>query len=179
MKPFKLFKYLGFLLALITLVACTSTNDGAESDFSNMENSGKLVANSQLVHDWGNINIQGGNVAHRFEFTNDSDQSLYLKGGQTSCMCTTAIYHLPDGNKSPVFGMHNKDGEWSAEIRTGESFEVEAIFDPLAHGPDGVGVIQRSVILLTSDPNLPTLELKVGGEVLYEEEFESLNLSND
>ncbi len=67
--------------------------------------------------------------------------------------------------------MRNNDGKWSAKIQPGQSFEVEAIFDPMAHGPNAVGVIQRSVVLLTSDSNQPTMELKVGGEVLYEDDF--------
>lgn len=179
MKPSKFFKFSGFFFALIALASCTPTNDGVESNFSDMENSGRLVANSELLHDWGNINIQGGDVTHQFQFTNESGESLRLKGAQTSCMCTTAIYHLPDETQSPAFGMHNNDGQWSAEIEPGESFEVEAIFDPMAHGPDAVGVIQRSVILLSSDPNQPTLELKVGGEVLYEEEFEKQNQQSE
>ncbi len=169
MKLFLNFKPLILLFAFVVLSACAGSDD-----FSSMENSGNLTTSDALVHDWGDINIQGGEVSRVFQFTNDSEESLYLKGAQTSCMCTTATYYLPNGEPSPVFGMHDNP-LWSAEIKPGETFEVGAVFDPMAHGPEAVGVIQRSVVLMTSDPNQPTLELKVGGEVLYEDEFEARN----
>jgi rhodanese-related sulfurtransferase len=171
MKFIHKFKYLIILFAFATLSACA-----VSEDFNNTEGSGNLITSSSLIHDWGDINIQGGDVSHSFQFTNDGEESLYLKGAETSCMCTTATYHLPDGSKSPVFGMHNNPTGWSAEIKPGENFEVEAIYDPMAHGPDAVGIIQRSITLATSDPDQSTLELKVGGEVLYEEDYEKKNL---
>ncbi len=171
MKFIHKFKYLIVLLAIVVLSACANSGN-----FGSMENSGNLITSDSLVHDWGDINIQGGDVSHSFQFINDSEESLYLKGAATSCMCTTAVYHLPDGKVSPVFGMHNNPTDWSAEIKPGENFEVEATFDPMAHGPDAVGVIQRSVTLATSDPDQPNFELKVGGEVLYEEDYEKKNL---
>ena len=171
MKFIHKFKYLIILVAFVTLSACA-----ASEDFTKMEDSGNLITSSGLAHDWGDINIQGGDVSHRFAFMNDSDESLYLKGAETSCMCTTATYHLPDGETSPVFGMHNNPTNWSAEIKPGENFEVEAIFDPMAHGPDATGVIQRSITLSTSDPDQSSLELKAGGEVFYEEDYKKKNL---
>ncbi len=170
MKFIHKFKYIIVLFAFVTLSACA-----VSEDFTSMENSGNLITSDSLIHDWGDINIQGGDVSHIFTFTNDGDESLYLKGAATSCMCTTAVYHLPNGKSSTVFGMHNNPTDWSAEIKPGENFEVEATFDPMAHGPDAVGVIQRSVTLATSDPDQANLELKVGGEVLYEEDFNNKN----
>jgi rhodanese-related sulfurtransferase len=172
MKFIHKFKYLIILFAFVALSACA-----VSEDFTSMENSGNLITSDSLIHDWGDINIQGGDVSHVFQFSNDSEESLYLKGAATSCMCTTAIYRLPDGSASPVFGMHNNPVDWSAEIEPGVSFEVEATFDPMAHGPDAIGVIQRSVTLATSDSDQPNLELKVGGEVLYEEDFNDRNAS--
>jgi len=35
----------------------------------------------------------------------------------------------------------------SVQIEPGQTAEVEAVFDPAAHGPAGVGVIERQVTL--------------------------------
>lgn len=175
MKKITQFKVIGGLMvAILFLSACTSTsNDQANN--SNISNSGNLLVISELNHDWGDIDIEGGNVSHRFTFKNDSSESLYLKGAQTSCMCTTAVYELSDDSISPKYGMHNNPTHWSGEVKPGEDFEVNVVFDPMAHGPDATGPIQRSVQLLTSDPGQPITELKVSGLVLSKEDFNAKN----
>jgi len=113
--------------------------------------------------DWGDINIEGGNVDKTFKFKNEGDKDLIIKSAGTSCMCTTAEVKLPDGTLSPKFGMHEKI-IWGGIVKPGEEFEVKVVFDPLAHGPQGVGPIQRTVFIETSsEPNGNYAQAQGGG----------------
>ena len=98
-------------------------------------------------------------------------------------MCTTATIDV-GGAVSPDYGMHN-NRDWGYAVAPGTEFSVSVSFDPMAHGPDAVGPIQRSVYLVTSstdngeyakiDPkagNNAVTELKVSGNVLYSDEYE-------
>lgn len=172
-----LFAISTFVLAL-TLSACS-----APSKIESNITTGLIKPLDNLTYNWEDINIKGGNVKKGFHFTNDSDQNLILKGASTSCMCTTAYIELPDGTLSPEFGMHGNPN-WSYEVKPGEEFEVEVEFDPMAHGPNGVGPIARSVYLFTSSetngdytqtdssmPNIAITEIRIQGDVLYEKEY--------
>ncbi|MDH5597209.1 MAG: DUF1573 domain-containing protein [Candidatus Peregrinibacteria bacterium] len=179
MKIINIFKPLWLVLAIFVLAACAPTTgtEQAAPEQPEATSSGSIMVASSPAHDWGDINIQGGNVSHVFELKNDGTSPLYLNGAQTSCMCTTAVYTLADGSISPQYGMHNNSGLWTGEVAPGESFMVNVVFDPMAHGPDAVGPIQRSIRLMTSAQNAPVLELTAGGNVLYEEEFNEKNES--
>jgi hypothetical protein len=162
-KALKIF--LPILIITLFLAGCSDEN------FQSKTASGNLSIVGSTTHDWGNINIKGGDAEHTFAMKNSGDSLLYLKGAETSCMCTTARYRLPGGSMSPKFGMHNNTTTWGAEIKPGETFELEAVFDPMAHGPNATGPISRSVFLMTSDPNMPKQELKVKGNVLSEDDY--------
>lgn len=160
------------------LAGCTSNSTSQSS------NSGRMAPLNGIEHDWADINIRGGDVSHTFSFKNDSaDEDLYLKGAKTSCMCTTARYSFSDGSVSPKFGMHDNSTTWSKAIKPGETFDVEVVFDPMAHGPSGTGPIQRTVDLFTSARPAPTgpvaqvegedpMVLKANGLVLSKEDYE-------
>jgi len=126
-------------------------------------------------HDWGNINIEGGLATYTFPFQNDSEEEMLIKTASTTCMCTSAEIELESGETSPEFGMHSAK-EWDQVVAPGETFDVYVAFDPMAHGPDAVGAITRSVFIETSATNVEegTIELKVSGEVLYADEYEEL-----
>ncbi len=165
------------MAALFLLAACSPTSDQTASETVSLNASGNIVATNGIEHDWGDININGGLVSHTFKLKNESEESLYLKGAKTSCMCTSARYSLNDGTISPKYGMHNNPSGWSEEIGPNETFEVEVVFDPMAHGPDAVGAIRRSVFLNTSAKNSSVLKLDVGGNVLYKKDYEAKNNS--
>ncbi len=153
------------ILVGLVLVGCSDT--GAQ----NVSDSGRITAVSEIQYDWGDINIRGGKVPHTFQLKNDGTEPLYLKSAQTSCMCTEARYRLADDSISPRYGMHNNPTSWSAEILPGGEFSVEVFFDPMAHGPDATGPIQRSIHLVTSAKNTPVLELKTLGNVLSKDDY--------
>ena len=61
------------------------------------------VAKSQKItflepeHDFGQIEENGGNVSHTFEFINEGDSPLVILSVKPSCGCTT-----PDWSKDPI-----------------------------------------------------------------------------
>jgi hypothetical protein len=149
------------------LSACSSAS---LEGISEITNSGTLNPLDQLAYNWGDISIDGGDVEHGFHFTNAGEEDLILKGMTTSCMCTEAYIELPNGSISPTFGMHENE-DWAYAVKPGEEFEVEVIYDPIAHGPNGVGAVTRSVFLTTSDED-SVLEMKVGTNVLYDVDYQ-------
>lgn len=190
MKIIKRFTLFGALFSVLLLAGCTTGNGQISTNAKNITNSGKLAAVNITDHDWGDINIKGGLVEHRFEFRNDGTEDLYLKSAKTSCMCTSARYNLPDGGISPKYGMHPKSNSWSAVIKPGETFGVDIWFDPMAHGPKSTGPIRRTVTLITSSKpddqltkrvtgsvNGAITELFVNGNVLSEEDYKAKNNS--
>lgn len=105
---------------------------------------------AETRYDFGDIEIAGGLVRHNFKIANAGAGELKLSNIKTSCMCTSAV--LRAGNEeSPEFGMHNNSTFWSQKLGAGESAELEVIFDPMAHGPDAIGPITRTVSILAND----------------------------
>jgi len=113
----------------------------------------------ESLFDFGTISMGNGKVNHEFRVTNDSDQSVTLKKIYTSCMCTRAELDLNQKTYGP-FDMEGM-GLNSANITVnpGDTIIVRAIFDPNAHGPAGVGPIDRFVTL--KDGNGSQLEMEI------------------
>lgn len=178
------------LLAVTSLivVACASGNNG-DLSLRNVSDSGKIMPTQDLSYDWKEIDIEGGTVDRQFAFKNDSNDDLILKGAVTSCMCTTATFELPNGEYSPAFGMH-ENKQWAYAVKPNEEFKVNVVFDPMAHGPEATGPIQRSIYLVTSsspngeyaksDPQSGEVitELTLQGDVLKTEAFQQLQQKN-
>jgi len=115
-------------------------------------------------YDWGKINYEGGVVNHVFEIKNSGESNLKLANIKTSCMCTTAKITTPAG-ASPVFKMHQVS-DWQGELKSGEMAKLEVEFDPVFHGPTGVGPIERIISFETSDPLQPYVEFNLKGVVV-------------
>lgn len=98
--------------------------------------------------DFGTISMAAGNVNHAFAIKNTGSAPIVIKKMYTSCMCTTATLKTGGASYGP-FGMpgHGSIPAINANIAPGEAASVEAIFDPAAHGPAGVGKIERVVRL--------------------------------
>lgn len=110
-------------------------------------------------HDWGEIGINDGNVSQSFTITNQGNDPLELYNLKTSCSCTTA--QLKTGDKvSPLYGMHTSSN-YVHQVLPGESTQLEVIYDPLFHGPNGVGAISRQVVIQTNDSAQPQLTFSV------------------
>jgi len=119
---------------------------------------------AETTHDWGEIPINDGNVTKVFKIKNTGSGTLKLANVATSCMCTTAQVIIND-KKSPFFGMHSKSS-WAGEVAGGGEAEVLVEFDPLFHGPNGLGGITRQISLETNDPENPEITFNLSAEVI-------------
>jgi hypothetical protein len=133
---------------------------------------GKLTA-EETVYDFGKISMKDGNVTKVFKVSNTGSEDVNLTNISTSCMCTAAYLLRADGSKIGPFGMPGHGGNTdmpghgggkAGEIITaGESREIEVVYDPNAHGPAGIGTIDRFVYL--QDENGAKLELEIKAQV--------------
>lgn len=126
------------------------------------ENISADIVDASLVaghyeYDMGTISMVNGKVRHSYQLKNEGPDALQISKVFTSCMCTTAQVKTMDGKIYGPFGMSGHGGDISAEvsISQGQGFELIVEFDPLAHGPDAVGPIQRVVYIKTNASKEP------------------------
>lgn len=115
----------------------------------------QLAAVSPLVSpdpffDFGKISMAAGKVSHKFTIENTGQTALTITKLYTSCMCTVATLITLAGKKGP-FGMpgHAAIPSISETLAPGGRARVEIVFDPAAHGPAGVGRIERVITVET------------------------------
>ena len=128
------------------------TNATSAVGSSNSTTSGSLVA-SETQYDFGTISMKDGNVSTVFTVTNPTNKDVLLSRLVTSCMCTTAYIESADGEKGP-FGMPGHGGAVPPAnqiIKAGTSVGIKVVYDPNAHGPAGVGTIDRVITLTDSE----------------------------
>ncbi|OHA44005.1 MAG: hypothetical protein A3G04_02680 [Candidatus Taylorbacteria bacterium RIFCSPLOWO2_12_FULL_44_9] len=115
----------------------------------------------EVLYDFGTISMKNGNVSHLFRVTNSTDNDITIKTVTTSCMCTKAFIVGANGEKGP-FGMPGMGFVPPANeiLKAGGSFDVKAVYDPNAHGPAGVGPIDRFIFLKESSGETLELEIK-------------------
>lgn len=135
----------GISLVLVTKPAPT----GGDNLLSSLSSA---LQTSEPSFDFGELSMARGKVNHEFSFANSSDKPIGLNQVYTSCMCTTAELFLEEGRFGP-FGMpgHGFSSPIKAEMAPGEAGKVDVVFDPAAHGPAGVGPIERFVYVQTGD----------------------------
>lgn len=122
------------------------------------------IETNQTSHDWGEIGINDGKVNKSFPITNTGEGTLQLYEVITSCMCTTAQLKLGD-KTTRKYGMHENSND-IFEIPPGETAELIVEYDPLFHGPSGVGAISRIVSLKTNSPSQSFLEFNLKALVI-------------
>lgn len=136
-----------------------------------MSNSAKVQANSDAAveikttsYDWGEIGINNGKVDAYFEIKSIGSQTLKLFNATTSCACTSA-QTIVDDKASPLFGMHTKSS-YVTDVPPGKTAKLKVTYDPLFHGPNGLGAINRQVTLSTNDPKNPNLTFFLSAQVI-------------
>ena len=139
-------------LTVLIVAGVALSEKGASSQASQDPSQLQTPENS---YDFGPISMAKGKVSKTFTFQNNTNQAIIAKKLYTSCMCTQATLAVADKTFGP-FGMpaHGFIPGIDANIAPGQEVRIEAIFDPAAHGPAGVGPIARQVILETSDGQL-------------------------
>lgn len=124
-----------------------------------------LEVNPSGIMALGSISYGGGKVSKTFEIKNTSDKTIKLRKITTSCMCTVAKVKIGD-KETKSFGME-MNGDLNPlidlELPAGETAEATFTFDPAAHGPSGVGAVDRQ-ITLSFDVGYKVLEFS--GEVV-------------
>ncbi|MBI5005441.1 MAG: DUF1573 domain-containing protein [Candidatus Lloydbacteria bacterium] len=145
----------------IALFALFSTNKGDSTSRAETNSAGSLSA-TEDTFDFGTILMQKGKVSHQFEVKNNGTEAVTIQKIYTSCMCTQAFVIDSAGKRHGAFGMQGHGGvssQTSIRVDAGATITVEAVFDPAAHGPSGVGLAQRSMYLETNSLSSPQLEL--------------------
>lgn len=114
--------------------------------------------------DFGKISMAKGDVSYKFQLKNIGNKKVLINKIYTSCMCTSALLKTFAGEWGP-FGMpgHGYVPKLNILINPNETAEIEAIYDPAAHGPTGLGKFERVVYLEGISESLQ--ELKISGEV--------------
>ncbi len=109
---------------------------------------GTLTVEEANNYDFGTISMAAGKVTHSFKIKNTGNETVTINKMYTSCMCTTALLKKGDKQFGP-YGMpgHGAIPKIGQAINPNEEATVEVIFDPAAHGPAGVGRIERAVYL--------------------------------
>ena len=122
--------------------------DGQSKNAVSASSSGSLVVEEANNYDFGPISMAAGKVKHQFKIKNTSAEAVTISKMYTSCMCTTATL-MTGGKQFGPMGMpgHGTIPSINQTINPNEEATVEVIFDPAAHGPAGVGRIQRTVTL--------------------------------
>lgn len=138
-------------IALVLIGAMWAARPGGEDAPSgNNQNSGGAILAEETSFDFGAISMAGGNVSHAFKIKNTSQSATTIDKMYTSCMCTVATLVKGDKRFGP-YGMpgHGFIPKMGEELAPGEEATVEVVFDPAAHGPAGVGKIERVVVIET------------------------------
>ena len=121
---------------------------------------------SPEFYDIGKVIMKDGIITREYEIKNSSKNALRLKKIVTSCMCTRAQVVVGE-RKTRTYGM-----EMSGDLNPSINFDIPGEttakvivkFDPAAHGPQGVGKIDRTVSLAFMDP-VGTKVVRFSGEV--------------
>lgn len=123
---------------------------------------GSVLSVDSNLHDFGTISMKDGDVIKEFVVTNPSDKDIFVSTVVTSCMCTKAFIVKSDGKTKGPFGMTGMGyvPPLNETIKAGENRIVRVVYDPNAHGPAGVGFIDRFVTLTDSSGNNLELEIK-------------------
>jgi hypothetical protein len=119
------------------------------------------LISDQTQYDFGTISMAAGTVSHDFKIKNTGREPVKTDKLYTSCMCTTAKF-IQDGKSVGPFGMpgHGFVPPFRKTIAPGEEVVISVDFDPAAHGPAGVGEIEREIYLEGDSGPLVTLGIK-------------------
>ena len=140
-----------------------SSNQGSKSAVAtNTGPSASKVTVLEQPYDFGDIEIFAGKVSTNYTLKNEGTEAVAITKAVTSCMCT-------EGEITGLtFGMHGSEVK-SVTIPAGGEEVVKATYDPLAHGPSGVGPVTRMLNLETNSTETPKIELRFSANVIKTE----------
>ncbi|MFH0712673.1 MAG: DUF1573 domain-containing protein [Candidatus Jorgensenbacteria bacterium] len=115
------------------------------------------IVSEERSFDFGTISMASGDVSHDFKIRNGSGEVVKIERMYTSCMCTAAYFLKDGGGRIGPFGMPGHGGfvpPLKSVIEPGEETVISVVFDPAAHGPAGVGPVEREIYLEDESGNL-------------------------
>lgn len=136
------------LVLAISALAWVARPTGTNNTANVKSVSNGVLATEENAFDFGDISMAAGKVNHSFKIKNTGLEKISIEKIYTSCMCTEATLTANSKEYGP-YGMagHGFIPKINAELAPGEEASISVIFDPAAHGPAGVGKIQRSIYL--------------------------------
>lgn len=144
---------LGVIAAVVILggLIYLARPDARNNGTALLQSNGTLTVEEANNYDFGTISMAAGEVARQFKIKNTGSEPVVITKLYTSCMCTTATLSVGE-KRLGSFGMpgHGAIPRVDQTLLPGEEAEVEVVFDPAAHGPAGVGKIQRVVTIENS-----------------------------
>lgn len=142
---------LGGLIIFAKPEPITNTPTAVEMVKSSAGNSAGRLTTTQAKFSFGPISMASGKVTHRYPIRNTGTEQVVIRKLYTSCMCTTAAL-VKNGKAGEAFGMpgHTPIPTINVAMNPQEEALVEVVFDPAAHGPAGVGPIERVVTIENS-----------------------------
>lgn len=141
------------ILVIAALVWLSKTENGNKTANLNSTTGGvNSIVGEETSFNFGEMSMANGKVSHAFKMKNTGAESVNLAKLYTSCMCTVAEFITANGSKGP-FGMpgHGFVPSLNQVVEPGQDFEIKVTFDPAAHGPAGVGPVNRVVYLEQKD----------------------------
>ena len=124
---------------------------------------GGSLSASEIFYDFGKISMKNGDVSKTFTVANPTNEDIKISNLSSSCMCTNAYILNSGGSRKGLFGMPGHGGAATRAneiVKAGESVGIEVVYDPNAHGPAGVGAIDRFVYLEDENGNNLQFEIK-------------------
>jgi len=107
----------------------------------------------ESAFDFGAISMAKGDVSHQFKIKNLTPNPVTITKMYTSCMCTNVAFYKGGNKIAGPFGMagHGFIPTISKILGAGEEATMVVTFDPAAHGPAGIGEIERGVYIETGN----------------------------
>lgn len=150
----------GTVLVVVVLIFATrsgilgdksTTGSVSSGSVSNTISESSNLEIPEKFFDFGTISMSKGDVENVFKIKNTGASAINLVKLYTSCMCTTSYLKIGEYDRGP-FGMpgHGVVPKVNKELLPGQEAEVKVVFDPAAHGPSGIGIIERVVYLESS-----------------------------
>jgi len=147
------------IVAIILAVALISYGLLHNKDSQTIDKVDSAIIVAEDSYDFGDIDIFGGKVETKYALKNTGEEDVEIISAVTSCMCT-------EGEIGGLtFGMHSSSGG-SEIIPAGGEMVLTAIFDPIAHGPEGTGPIKRQLFIETNSSATPHIEVSFSGNVI-------------
>lgn len=154
---------IGAIIIGAGLIGFSMLNNGSDENIAATDTvSSAKISVVEQPHDFGDIEIFAGKVSTNYTLKNEGTEAVTIIKAVTSCMCT-------EGEIAGLtFGMHGSEVK-SVTIPAGGEEVVKATYDPLAHGPNGVGPVTRMLNLETNSTETPKIELRFSANVVKTE----------